>query len=554
MGAQVIAAASNGLCHDDEPIASVKSRITRSGRKLWYSLRVVQEPLRARACGSGPKSSADRRPVDPPPVVELRIFEGESFEMAQERDVTFQYNANFFLYATLEHARVMAQGRLQTPSANTPPVLTGMPVSGMAYLDRPKLAGYFLFPDLSVRHEGRYKLTFNLYEETKEDKDKDPEEPNAPQDGSPGSFDFRMDIKSHDFVVYSAKKFPGLTESTPLSRTVAEQGCRVRIRRDVRMRRRDGKGNSGGNDYENGEEEYRRVRRTATPDTAKQEAYRQRSMSGSTERTPYSAISDPQRRPSMADYPPQYAAQTPTSGGHLGFLGGNTHHQYPAQPPPQSFAQPHSVPPSPVYPTSQRAPYQHQPSSYPPPPPPHQPIFQSEHHTSRTYAPINPAPRHDSIHQSTKQYTLPPLSEAVSPTQPHHQHPSIAPHRLPVTALPPLQVDRFSSASHNQHPMVSPSNMAAPPYPRAYSVSNSGGLTSSGGYNQLPPPPPPPPQVAGSKRAHDQTFRADPEMRRYQDGARERESLDDKEPPLCTFKYRRADGSVECKQADIGGY
>lgn len=542
MGAQVIAAASNGLPHDDEPQPVVKGRTTRSGQTLWYSLRVVQEPLRARACGSGPKSSADRRPVDPPPVVELRIFEGETYELAKERDVTFQYNANFFLYATLEHARVMAQGRLQTPSANTPPVLTGMPVSGMAYLDRPKLAGYFLFPDLSVRHEGRYKLTFNLYEETKEDKDKDPEDPTCPQDGSPGSFDFRMAIQSHDFVVYSAKKFPGLTESTPLSRTVAEQGCRVRIRRDVRMRRRDGKGNSGGNDYENGEEEYRRARRTATPDTAKQEAYRQRSMSGSTERTPYSAISDPQRRPSMADYPPQYAAQTPTSGGHLGFLGGNTHHQYPAQPPPQSFAQPHSVPLSPVYPTSQRAPYQHQPSSYPPPPPPHQPPYQSEHQPSRTYAAINPAPRHDSIHQSTNDYRLPPLSAVAPPSQPpHQQHPSAA--RLGGAPLPPLQVDRFPSVSHDLHPLVSPSSMAAPPYPRAYSVSNSGGPSSSGGYH-LPPPP----QIAGSKRAHDETFRPDPEITRYQNGAREQVPLDDREEPSDLFTYRRADGRLECKR------
>ncbi|KAK1774346.1 velvet factor-domain-containing protein [Copromyces sp. CBS 386.78] len=557
MGAQVIAAASNGLSHDDEPIPNVKCRVTRSGRTLWYSLRVVQEPLRARACGSGPKSSADRRPVDPPPVVELRIFEGEDFNVAQERDVTFQYNANFFLYATLEHARVMAQGRLQTPSANTPPVLTGMPVSGMAYLDRPKLAGYFLFPDLSVRHEGRYKLTFNLYEETKEDKDKDPEAPNAPHDGSPGSFDFRMHIKSHDFVVYSAKKFPGLTESTPLSRTVAEQGCRVRIRRDVRMRRRDGKGNGGGNDYENGEEEYRRARRTATPDTAKQEAYRHRSMSGSTERTPYSAISDPQRRPSMADYPPQYAAQTPTSGGHLGFLGGNTHHQYPAQPPPQSFAQPHSVPPSPIYPTSQRAPYQHQPSSYPPPPPPHQSVYQSEQHQpSRTYAPINPAPRHDSIHQSPKDYRLPPLSEAVPPppppppSQPPHHHTSIAPQRPP---LPPLSIerDRLPSVSHNHHSMASPNNMPAQPYHRGYSVSSSGGPSISGSY--LPPPPMPPPQVAGSKRAYGQTFRANTEERRYQDGARDQGPVDDVEAiGMEVFEYRRADGTFERKQTHFG--
>ena len=65
---------------------------------------------------------------------------------------------------------------MQTPAANTPPVLTGMPVSGMAYLDRPQEAGYFLFPDLSVRHEGRYRLTFNLYEQTKDEKDMDADE------------------------------------------------------------------------------------------------------------------------------------------------------------------------------------------------------------------------------------------------------------------------------------------------------------------------------------------------------------------------------------------
>lgn len=170
-------------------------------------------------------------------MVELRIYEGETWERAQSKDITFHYNANFFLYATLEHARVMAHGRVQTPAANSPPILTGMPVSGMAYLDRPQEAGYFLFPDLSVRHEGRYRLTFNLYEETKEDEDKDINSTDAPampemSTANGGSFDFRMEVKSQDFVVYSAKKFPGLTESTALSRVVAEQGCRVRIRRD----------------------------------------------------------------------------------------------------------------------------------------------------------------------------------------------------------------------------------------------------------------------------------------------------------------------------------
>ncbi|KAK2624272.1 hypothetical protein QTJ16_006222 [Diplocarpon rosae] len=269
----------------DPTIASV-SRYTTAGRKLTYELRVIQQPERARACGSGAKSSADRRPVDPPPVVELRIFEGEGVGEDRE-DVTFGYGANFFLYATLEVARPMAHMRGQPAAGPTIPVLTGMPVSGMAYLDRPSEAGYFIFPDLSVRHEGIYSLSFNLYEETKDPSDRDAE----PQD-SPGtapamadpSFDWRLEIKSDAFTVYSAKKFPGLAESTVLSRTVAEQGCRVRIRRDVRMRRRDKKGH---NDMEAPEDEWSRAARPIEPDT-----YREK---------PRSRGRDEGRAPSRAD-------------------------------------------------------------------------------------------------------------------------------------------------------------------------------------------------------------------------------------------------------------
>ncbi|CZT09395.1 uncharacterized protein RCO7_07394 [Rhynchosporium graminicola] len=227
------------------------TRETPNGRTLRYDLTVIQQPERARACGSGAKSSADRRPVDPPPVVELRVFEKlvEKWE-----DITFAYGANFFLYATLEVARPMAHGRVQQQAAPQCPVLTGMPVSGMAYLDRPKEAGYFIFPDLSVRHEGMYILSFNLYEETRPDSEMDLKAP-KPMSGnvmSPdASFDWRLEIKSEMFQVYSAKKFPGLAESTSISRIVAEQGCRVRIRRDVRMRRRDGKPNGDEAQAEN---------------------------------------------------------------------------------------------------------------------------------------------------------------------------------------------------------------------------------------------------------------------------------------------------------------
>ncbi|KAH8178334.1 velvet factor domain-containing protein [Sarocladium implicatum] len=326
-------------------------RVTREKRSLWYQLSVLQQPERARACGAGSKAHSDRRPVDPPPVVELRVIEGETVKAG--KDITFDYNANFLLFASLENSRPVAHGRVQTPAAQSPPILTGVPVSGMAYLDRPISAGYFIFPDLSIRHEGNYRLNFHLFEETKEDKDADlgMVDPDTPQ-----GFDFRMEIKTDPFQVFSAKKFPGLMESTSLSKCVADQGCRVRIRRDVRMRKRDNKHNN----YERREENYAaRAPRAVTPATEDPHAaaLRARSLSNSSQqRAPYE--SDAHRRPSVADSngpppPPGYDTNG-ASRGHLTF-GDPSAPQYAAPRQPSSHMGPVS-PGGPYTPTGYATP------------------------------------------------------------------------------------------------------------------------------------------------------------------------------------------------------
>ena len=312
-------------------------------------------------------------------MVELRIFEGDA-----KNDITFSYNANFFLYTTLESARPIAQGRVS--SVPTPfPVLTGMPVAGMAYLDRPSPAGYFIFPDLSVRHEGKYKLAFNLFEELKESKDADaepaltsPDHPNnqvlkntpmAPQ----SHMHFRLEVKSEPFVVYSAKKFPGLAESTSLSRVVAEQGCRVRIRRDVRMRRRDAKPNKDYDEYDDEDTVYSRHDRFATPDVYSHPQITERPRSAS-----HGSVDMPapynmeQRRPSIHDQsyyaqstyqqvsqpapPPSIASNGYTS--HLTFGSTSTSHYQTPSFPSQAMAQPPQI-----YPQNNTA-YQYQPTSH----------------------------------------------------------------------------------------------------------------------------------------------------------------------------------------------
>ena len=42
-------------------------------------------------------------------------------------------------------------------------------------------------------------------------------------------------VFSDKFQVYSAKKFPGVIESTPLSKCFAAQGIKIPIRKDLKM-------------------------------------------------------------------------------------------------------------------------------------------------------------------------------------------------------------------------------------------------------------------------------------------------------------------------------
>ena len=176
-------------------------------------------------------------------MVRLRILEGGN-------DITAFYEATFILFASLEHSRPVAKGTMY--NANHCPVLTGATCAGAAYLTKPTTAAYFIFPDLSVRHEGWYRIKFHLFEQTKrrEDFDMDRIIPTTrPVEGStqaspPNHEEMMINmtyVYTDPFQVYSAKKFPGLGQSTQLSQIVAAQGCRVRIRREVRQRKGESK-------------------------------------------------------------------------------------------------------------------------------------------------------------------------------------------------------------------------------------------------------------------------------------------------------------------------
>ncbi|KAJ3043844.1 hypothetical protein HK097_001648, partial [Rhizophlyctis rosea] len=91
---------------------------------------------------------------------------------------------------------------------------------------------FFVFPDLGVRVEGVYKLRFTLFEIMG------------------GEVYCGGYCLSDTFHVYPAKKFPGMEESTYLSRTFAEQGLNIRIRKENRAKKHK---KSNGEEEEDGE-------------------------------------------------------------------------------------------------------------------------------------------------------------------------------------------------------------------------------------------------------------------------------------------------------------
>lgn len=421
-----------------------------------------------------------------------------------------------------------------------------MPVSGMAYLDRPTEAGYFIFPDLSVRHEGRYKLAFNLYEQTKKDQDLDVEPSSQSQQNAPNgphtadsSFDFRMEIKSNSFHVWSAKKFPGLKESTVLSRTVAEQGCRVRIRRDVRMRRRGG---DKGQEYDEPEEHYARGR----AEEVDQES-RSRSVSSSGSEAP----------PGGQNGQPYYQSQP---GNNLAFIQGNANSQFAGPPPPpQHYVQ--SQPSGPhqniqQQPPPQRYPQQPLQQLYSQPPPPPQNNYAHERPHPQSAYPANPSrenfePEHRRAsvpYPSTSNRDFPTLDPNLNRPPPppqqqfaprHYNGPAPNPVNLAPIKLNTLIEPKFSN------PTLMPSQHIVPEYPNPP-------RDRSGSYNGYPIPPPESARTGG-KRAFDTVFKSS--MQPLHNGMRpdslvESAPDDDEEDNeysiehLAKMQYKRADGSA----------
>ncbi|KAG0284071.1 hypothetical protein BGZ96_011550 [Linnemannia gamsii] len=123
---------------------------------------------------------------------------------------------------------------IATPGQTNPPRLTRILMGALVasptllHNEHNQMGWYFSFADLSVRTEGVYTLKFSLMQFANFEFDE--------KGGNHASM-LIAEETSEPFTVYSAKKFPGMTESTELSKAFARQGLKIPIRNDLRVRK-----------------------------------------------------------------------------------------------------------------------------------------------------------------------------------------------------------------------------------------------------------------------------------------------------------------------------
>ncbi|KAL9553612.1 hypothetical protein MBANPS3_003207 [Mucor bainieri] len=222
-----------------------------------YKLEIVQQPSRARMCGFGDK---DRRPISPPPILKLTvltkngdIINPELVELIAHRtfDISFlvvmcdacqDHTATRTDSKASSSADVDASGQFSTQvvsfsngtvddlendryTATKLKNLVGASVASASKLYdlEGKLGIFFIFQDISLRTEGLFRLQFSLT---------DIGSPHSNSVNTTTVSKVLAVVETDPFIVYTAKKYPGVVHSTPLSKCFARQGIKIPIRKE----------------------------------------------------------------------------------------------------------------------------------------------------------------------------------------------------------------------------------------------------------------------------------------------------------------------------------
>ncbi|KAG0235611.1 hypothetical protein BGW41_000712 [Actinomortierella wolfii] len=185
-------------------VSGLSAKAQAAAAKTKYVLSIRQQPVKAKVCG---QKERDRRPVDPPPIIQIKLA-----DPSLDRNKDYLQSPYLFMCCNLVHASD-PMGEIVAPAHR---VLAGTVVSSLHRLKDVDNSdgGFFVFGDMSVRIEGHFCLRFTLFELID------------------GEVIQVMSIVSDPLTVYSSKNFPGMSESTFLSRCFSDQGVRIRIRKD----------------------------------------------------------------------------------------------------------------------------------------------------------------------------------------------------------------------------------------------------------------------------------------------------------------------------------
>ncbi|BGP38831.1 hypothetical protein JCM10449v2_002769 [Rhodotorula kratochvilovae] len=390
--------------------------------------------------GSGEK--ADRRPIDPPPIIRLRMRRPS----ARKKPAHLLTDADLST-PTLTHTLFMFASLVEEDSeeemfevhGSKSALVAGSVVSSLFHL---RDQSCFVFPDMSVRMEGRWRFKMSLYEVNEE------------------GVEFCTSILTDTFQVYSSKRFPGMGKSTELSKSFAQQGLKLRIRRP-------------GSKADDTPEES--AAPTPAPRLAPQKfrTSSRRAPEPSAAPPPAPAgesfAPPPPRRPSAPAAQPAAAGPLTQAQGRRPWTSWDaaSHGGGPVQGPPHAQPYPHAqgyapYPPRavsysgpPAHPQAYDE-YHHQPGAYAAAAPslsgPHRSVSASYRHAAHPYAAAVPSPQHQ-----------PQSALAHAQSFPH----------LRAYAHPPPQQQAYAHPLPHPHPHPQQHALSHPPHPHPHQHPHS---------------------------------------------------------------------------------
>ncbi|RTE68553.1 Sexual development regulator velC, partial [Fusarium euwallaceae] len=182
-----------------------------------YLLSIRQQPVAARSCGSGER---DRRTIDPPPILQLRI---EGPGLAEEESSKLLRYSDYVMSCSICDQSGTQDLSFMPEEYRQRRRLMGSVVSTsfVGQDEYGETGCFFCFPDLSCRTPGPFRLKFSLVEV------------DLAQARQTKHFPILAEVMSDIFAVHLAKDFPGMQASTPLVKHLKEQGCVIPIKKGL---------------------------------------------------------------------------------------------------------------------------------------------------------------------------------------------------------------------------------------------------------------------------------------------------------------------------------